>query len=253
MCPVTQNAAGADRGAFTQGLGGTISMSNLVLPHGRKFDRRDFLKVAGAGLAVAALPAAVRAQDPGKLTASAWLPHVRHHAAPFTASHPGIQVGLVNAGHGAPHYAALRAGLQAGSGLPDVAHMEFQFLESFRQVDAFADIGQWANAHKAEFPEGTWTQVAKGDVVNGMPWDSGPMAMLYRKDILDKHGITPPATWAEFADAAKKLHAADPNVFLTDALLSNGGWVNGLLWPMGWKPITRDGDKLAININDKIS
>ena len=79
------------------------------------------------------------------------------------------------------------------------------------------------------------------------------MAMLYRKDIFDKHGITPPATWAEFADAAKKLHAADPNVFLTDALLSNGGWVNGLLWPMGWKPISRDGDKLAININDKIS
>ena len=49
------------------------------------------------------------------------------------------------------------------------------------------------------------------------------MAMLYRKDIFDKHSITPPATWAEFADAAKKLHAADPNVFLTDALFSNGG------------------------------
>ena len=46
------------------------------------------------------------------------------------------------------------------------------------------------------------------------------MAMLYRKDIFDKHGITPPTTWAEFADAAKKLHAADPNVFITDALFS---------------------------------
>ena len=27
----------------------------------------------------------------------------------------------------------------------------------------------------------------------------------------------------------------------------------GLLWPMGWKPVSRDGDKLVININDKIS
>jgi multiple sugar transport system substrate-binding protein len=228
-------------------------MTKIFNPLGRTMQRRDFLKAAGAGLAVAGLPAAVRAQDPVKLLVWAWLPDFQLQIDMFTASHPGIQVELVNAGQGGPHYAALRAGIQAGSGLPDVAHMEFQFLESFRQVDAFADIGQWANPHKAEFPEGTWTQVAKGDVVGAMPWDSGPMAMLYRKDILDNHGITPPATWAEFADAAKKLHAADPNVFLTDALLSNGGWVNGLLWPMGWKPISRDGDKLAININDKIS
>ena len=228
-------------------------MTKIFSPRGRTMQRRDFLKVAGAGLAAAALPAAVRAQDPVKLLVWAWLPDFQQQIDLFTASHPGIQVELVNAGQGEPHYAALRSGIQAGSGLPDVAHMEFQFLESFRQVDAFADIGQWANPHKAEFPEGTWTQVAKGDVVSGMPWDSGPMAMLYRKDILDKHGITPPATWAGFADAAKKLHAADPNVFLTDALLSNGGWVNGLLWPMGWKPISRDGDKLVVKINDDIA
>ena len=36
------------------------------------------------------------------------------------------------------------------------------------------------------------------------------MGMLYRKDIFDKHGITPPKTWDEFAAAARKLHAADP-------------------------------------------
>ena len=94
---------------------------------------------------------------------------------------------------------------------------------------------------------------AKGDVVNAMPQDTGPMAMLYRKDIFDRQGITPPTTWAEFADAAKKIHAADPNVFITDALFSSGDWVNALLWPMGWKPVSRDGDKLVININDKIS
>ena len=229
-------------------------MTKIFNPLGRTMQRRDFLKVAGASVAVAALPAAVRGADPVKLLSvvvAAGFPACRSTCS--TPSHPGIQVELVNAGQGDPDYQAVRAGLQAGSGLPDVAHIEFQFLESFRQVDAFADIGQWANPHKAEFPEGTWTQVAKGDVVNAMPWDSGPMAMLYRKDIFDKHGITPPTTWAEFADAAKKLHAADPNVFLTDALFSNGGWVNGLLWPMGWKPISRDGDKLAININDKIS
>jgi multiple sugar transport system substrate-binding protein len=87
-----------------------------------------------------------------------------------------------------------------------------------------------------------------------MPQDFGPMAMLYHKDIFDKYGITPPTTWAEYAEAGKKIHAADPNVFITDAPFgANADWVLGLLWPMGWKPVSRDGDKLVININDKIA
>ena len=40
----------------------------------------------------------------------------------------------------------------------------------------------------------------------------------------------PPKTWAEFKDAAIKIHEADPNVFLTDAPFAQGGWVNALLW-----------------------
>jgi multiple sugar transport system substrate-binding protein len=228
-------------------------MTNISNPLGRTMPRRDFLKVAGASVALASLPAAVRGADPVKLLLWSWLPDFQTQVDMFNAAHPGIQVKLVNAGQGNPEYQAVRAGLKAGRGLPDVVHIEFQLLETFRQVDAFADISQYANAHKGEFPEGLWTQVAKGDVVNAMPWDSGPMAMLYRKDIFDKQGITPPTTWAEFSDAAKKIHATDPNVFITDALFSSGDWVTGLLWPMGWKPIRRDGNKLAININDKIS
>jgi multiple sugar transport system substrate-binding protein len=89
----------------------------------------------------------------------------------------------------------------------------------------------------------------QGDVVTGMP-DPGPMAMLYRKDILDKHGITP-ATWAEFADAAKKLHAADPNVFRRTrcSAMAAGQWSSGR-WAEADQPRWR---QAAININDKIS
>lgn len=228
-------------------------MANIYNPLGRKIERRDFLKVAGAGMAAAALPASLRAQEPVKVVLWSWVPDLQLQVDMFNAAHPGIQIELVNAGQGDPQYQAVRAGLQAGSGLPDVVQIEFQHLESFRQLDAFADIGQWANPHKAEFPEGTWSQLGRGDVINAMPQDTGPMAMLYRKDIFDAQDITPPTTWDEFADAAEKIHAADSNVFITDALFSSGDWVNALLWPMGWKPVSRDGDKLAININDQIS
>ena len=228
-------------------------MTKIYNPLGRTMERRDFLKVAGASVAAAALPITVRAQEPVKILLWSWVPDLQLQVDMFNAAHPGIQVELVNAGQGDPEYQAVRAGLQAGSGLPDVVQIEFQHLESFRQLGAFADIGEWANQYKDEFPQGTWSQLGKDGMINAMPQDTGPMAMLYRKDIFDKQGITPPTTWAEFADAAKKIHAADPNVFITDALFSSGDWVNALLWPMGWKPISRDGDKLAININDQIA
>jgi multiple sugar transport system substrate-binding protein len=229
-------------------------MTKIINPLGRTMERRDFLKVAGASVALAAMPAAVRAADPVKVLLWSWVPDLQAEVDLFNAAHPGIKVELVNAGQGNPEYQAVRAGLKAGSGLPDVVQIEYQLMETFRQVDAFADIGQYANAHKGEFPPGLWAQVSKGDVVNGMPQDFGPMAMLYHKDIFDKYEITPPTTWAEFAEAGKKIHAADPNVFITDAPFgANADWALGLLWPMGWKPVTRDGDKLAININDKIA
>jgi multiple sugar transport system substrate-binding protein len=216
--------------------------------------RRKFLKLAGAGLAASALPAVpALSQDKVKLLLWSWLPDFKDQVDMFMAAHPNIQVELVNAGQGAPQYANLRAGLQAGSGLPDVTHMEFQLINSFRQVDAFLDIGQWANAHKGEFPAGSWNQVSEGDAVYAMPWDSGPMALLYRTDVLEKHGIQPPKTWAEFAESAIKLHEADANAFLTNAPFTQGGWVNALLWQAGWRPVKRNGTEIAININDQVA
>jgi multiple sugar transport system substrate-binding protein len=230
-------------------------MSNLLLPHARnKLGRRDFLKVAGAGLAASALPAfPATAQEKVKLLLWSWLPDFQTQVDMFSAAHPNIEVELVNAGQGGPQYANLRAGMQAGSGLPDVTHMEFQFINSFRQTDAFLDIGEWANAHKGAFPAGSWNQVSEGDAVYAMPWDSGPMALLYRTDILEQHGIQPPATWGEFAESAIKLHEADANVFLTNAPFTQGGWVNALLWQAGWHPIKRNGAELTIAINDQIA
>ena len=92
-------------------------MSKIFNPLGRTMQRRDFLKVAGAGLAVAALPATVRAQEPVKVLLWSWVPDLQLQVDMFNAAHPGIEVELVNAGQGDPQYQAVRAGLQAGSGL----------------------------------------------------------------------------------------------------------------------------------------
>jgi multiple sugar transport system substrate-binding protein len=80
------------------------------------------------------------------------------------------------------------------------------------------------------------------------------MGMLYRQDIFDKHGITPPKTWDEFAAAARKLHAADPDIYLTNlASNQNGTWM-GLLWQAGIKPFATTGaESVTVNLNDAAS
>jgi multiple sugar transport system substrate-binding protein len=218
-----------------------------------RLDRRRLMQMGGATLAAMALPLRLRAQEAVELTVWSWLPDLQSQIDMFTVANPNVTVKLVNAGQGGAQYTALRAGLEAGSGLPDVVQIEFQMLESFRVADALADIGAAANAKKGEFPASLWSQVSDGDAVYAMPQDSGPMAMLYRDDVFAKHGITPPASWDEFAAAARALHAADPEVFLTNGSFNDGGWINGMLWQAGWQPVRRDGTNLTIAINDDVA
>jgi multiple sugar transport system substrate-binding protein len=230
------------------------SMNDKVDFQHRGFNRRDVLKTAGAGLAAAALPyIPAMAQDAVELTLWSWLPDLQDQVDLFEAAHPNIKVKLVNAGQGGDEYTKLRAALKAGSGLPDVAHMEFQLVRSFEQLKALADIGQWANAHKDEFADWAWNQVSDGDKVYAMPWDSGPIAVLYRNDVFEKHSIAVPKTWDDFAEQAIKLHEAAPDVFLTDATFSDGGWTNSLLWQAGWRPFEVNGTEISIQVNGEIS
>ena len=189
------------------------------------FNRRDVLRTAGGSLAAAALSSVPAfAQGPVELTLWSWLPNLRDQVDLFEAAHPNIKVNLVNAGQGGDEYTKLRAALKAGSGLPDVCHIEFQLVRSFEQLKALADIGPWANAHKDEFAAWAWNEVSDGDKVYAMPWDSGPIAVLYRNDVFEQHNLAVPKTWADFADQAIKLHEAAPDVFLTNATFSDGGW-----------------------------
>ena len=218
------------------------------------FNRRDVLKTAGASLAAAALPSvSAFAQGPVQLTLWSWLPNFRDQVDLFEAAHPNIKVNLVNAGQGGDEYTKLRAALKAGSGLPDVCHIEFQLVRSFEQLKALADIGPQANAHKDEFAAWAWNQVSDGDRVYAMPWDSGPIAILYRNDVFEQHNLAAPKTWAEFAEQAIKLHQAAPDVFLTDATFSDGGWTTSLLWQAGWRPFEVDGDTIRIQVNGDVA
>ena len=195
-------------------------------------------------------------QTPTELTFWTWVPDIQKEVALFQRKYPAIKVNVVNAGQGQPHYQKLRTALTAGSGAPDVAQLEFQNIPTFTLTNDLLDLRPYgAGALKDRFVDWTWGQVTGQDgQVWAIPQDTGPMGMLYRQDIFDKHGITPPKTWAEFADAARKLHAADPNVYLTN-LASNGSGVwMGLAWQAGAKPFEYSGgEKIGVSVNNETS
>jgi multiple sugar transport system substrate-binding protein len=222
----------------------------------RGLTRWDFLKIGGAGLAGAALFGGAacggsRSSGPVELTFWSWVPEIESEIKLFEQAHPNIKIKYVNAGQGTPQYTKLRTALKSGTGAPDVVQIEFQYIPTFRQVDALADLSQHgANGVKDDFVDWTWGQVSDGSKVYAIPQDSGPMGLLYRKDIFDEHGLKVPETWDEFAQEAHKLHEADSEVYMTNFALNDGGWVNGLLWQAGSRPFHGSGDQLTININD---
>ena len=84
-----------------------------------------------------------------------------------------------------------------------------------------------------------------------MPWDTGPLGFIYRKDLLEKAGIeTPIKTWDEFAVAAEKYHKANPESYLVNMPGGQTGQWMGLFWQTGARPFTCDPNNMTVNLTD---
>ncbi|WP_405876907.1 ABC transporter substrate-binding protein [Streptomyces sp. NBC_00005] len=195
-------------------------------------------------------------KTPTQLTFWTWVPNIQQEVALFEKKYPAIKVKVVNAGQGVAHYTKLRTALKAGTGAPDLAQIEYQAVPTFTITNSLLNLSPYgASALKDKFVDWTWGQVSGPDgEVWAIPQDTGPMGMLYRKDIFDKHGIQVPGTWDEFGAAARKLHKADPKVYLTNLSANEPAAWHGLLWQAGAKPYATSGKStLSISVDDALS
>ncbi|MFF7449333.1 MULTISPECIES: extracellular solute-binding protein [unclassified Streptomyces] len=194
-------------------------------------------------------------RTPTRLTFWTWVPDIAKEVALFEKKYPAIKVKIVNAGQGTPQYTKLRTALKAGTGAPDLVQLEYQAIPTFTITDSLLDLRPYgAGSLKSRFVDWTWGQVSgpKGEVW-AIPQDTGPMGMLYRKDLFDQHGIDVPRTWDEFAAAARTLHRADPDVYLTNLAANQPAAWHGLLWQAGAKPYTTSGSDITISVDDTVS
>ena len=127
--------------------------------------------------------------------------------ADFEAAHPDIKVNLEEMGT-SQIYNKLTTGLQTGSGLPDVFTMEGEQMAKFgnKFPGKLADLSDMVNPD--DFMPVKISEVSVGGSILGVPWDSAPAALFYRKDFFEQAGVNPDSikTWDDYVAAGKTIH-----------------------------------------------
>ncbi|RAG83850.1 sugar ABC transporter substrate-binding protein [Streptacidiphilus pinicola] len=173
------------------------------------------------------------ASGPVKLDFWGWAPGYDQSVALWNKSHPDIQITFDKTASGSKGgYTKMLTAVQAGNA-PCLAQVGYETLPSFAAAGALEDVTSDTSSAKSQFADWTWNQVTIDGKTYGAPVDTAPMALMYRKDLFAKYGISkPPATWDEYAADAAKVHAADPSVYLGD--FGNDAYnYAGLAWQAG--------------------
>jgi multiple sugar transport system substrate-binding protein len=174
-----------------------------------------------------------------------WVPDIEKEVKLFTTKYPKIKVDVTNVGQGGPHYQKLRSTIQSGQGAPDVAQVEFQFINSFTLGEGdLLDLTPYAPATlKDSYPGWVWSQVFTNGGLWGIPQDTGPMGLLYREDLLQQAGLEAPKTYDDFAAAAETYHSKNPKSYLVNVAPNQAGQFVSFLWQAGVRPFSYDGQQ----------
>ncbi|MGW1176467.1 ABC transporter substrate-binding protein [Kitasatospora sp. NPDC002543] len=137
----------------------------------------------------------------------------------FEQAHPGTTVDVVDIGYDNA-YDKITVGFGAGSGLPDILTVEGHKLPTYigNFPNGLVDLTSRAGNLKEQYAESAWRTVTdtKGKVF-ALPWDSGPCALFYRRDLFQQAGIDPAGlnTWDDYLTAGTTLKAATGKRLIT--------------------------------------
>lgn len=188
----------------------------------------------------------------GELTYWSWTPSAKDQVEAFQKAYPNVKVNYANVGTNTDQYTKLTNAIQAGSGAPDVAQVEYYAVPQYALADSLLDLNQYGlNELEGDFTPSTWGQVTVDGKLMGLPQDSGPMAMFYNQKSFEAAGVEKvPTTWDEYIDAAEKIHAHNPKWYITSDN-GDGGQTSSMIWQAGGHPFNVDGDKISINFEDE--
>ena len=193
--------------------------------------------VVALALAAAVLPAA-SARD--KLTVAAFPAVdeiVRSAAQEWKKIYPDIDIQVVSRQF-SDHHTAMTTALSTSFYLPDVMALEVSYVGRFAQGGGLEDLARPpynAGEYKARYAPYAWAQAtARSGAVVAIPTDIGPGTLLYRKDILDKAGVSEAeltSSWEGYVAAGVKIKASSGGY-----LMANARDMKDILIRIGVKP-----------------
>ncbi|SFT04214.1 extracellular solute-binding protein [Paenibacillus sp. BC26] len=150
--------------------------------------------------------------DPGK-------PFIESRFKLFEELHPNIKVKHVEAFQTNVREKFMTA--VAGGEGPDVMEQPFPDMQLYMQKGIAADITDLMNRSpdKSRFIDGAFDLAMKDGRIYGIPSFMYSSGLLYNKSMFKNAGIvSPPKTWDEFAEAAKKVQQHNPDTIGFDIL-----------------------------------
>ena len=209
---------------------------------GRKLNRRDFLKMSGAGLAGAALLGATGCGGGGSGSGDVIFsmgpddPNKTYTKLvdKFNKQHKGeIQVTVreMPADTGA-YFDKLRTEFQAGGGEIDVIGGDTIWPIQFAAQGWVMDLSEnFPETEQNKFLPAPIQASIYEDAIYGVPWYEDAGVLYYRSDLLDKAGYSgPPKTWDELKEMALKITKDEgiPNGFVFQGSNYEGGVCDAL-------------------------
>jgi len=131
----------------------------------------------------------------------------------YKKARPDVEIKLVSLGFG-DHHNAMTTALATGANLPDVMGIEIGYVAKMAEGGGVEDLSKApydAGALRPKFFKFASGQAtSRGGIFAAVPADIGPGALFYRKDLMDKAGITEAQltqSWDSYIEAGKTLKA----------------------------------------------
>lgn len=167
----------------------------------------------------------------------------------WNKTHPNTQVQFTQTPSTIDIYPKMFTAIKAKNA-PCLAQIEYSALPNFIVQHGVEDISSLTKDMKKDFTPSAWQSVDIAHGVYGIPVDTAPGALLYRKDLFAKYGITPPKTWEEYKEDARKVKQQDPSVSL-GYISNNRGVLAALAQQKGGKWFTLKNDAWKVSIDGK--
>lgn len=164
--------------------------------------------------------------------------------ADFKQAYPNIEIEYVPRPP-ADTYQQLQLAASAGTGLPDISVIEDSHLAQFVGLGVLADVSENVKPYISQFNEYRWQQATLDGKYYAMPWDSGPVAVFYRRDVFEKAGVDPESikTWDDYYAAAKTIKEKAGVPMWQQAKAQNDGRLfEMLMWQEGLGYVDKDGN-----------